>query len=358
MTMSRGKTGRLLAGVIIVSSLVLGDGYVSAAPPDNTIYACVNTGQSRLMRYLNYAGGDRCTAQEQLIWWNKAGADGADGPQGLQGPAGADGVNGADGAVGATGPQGETGATGPQGETGPAGAAGATGPAGAVGMNYRGVFQAFWSPAQGVRYFARDVVRSQNALWFATANVPATCSNNGGFFSCLNGAPGQDPAWVQIVQDGATGATGPAGEPGVQGPKGDTGDPGPAGPNGGDGWLNEGLKHLTADGTYQTVMTRSALPAGLYMVIVTIEANTTATSPAAAVRCFLDTVPSDGAFRGDVVDLAAPANASGIVRQTMTGARSINTGTVAVQCKTGNDPALKAVTAGRMIITRVASMTS
>jgi hypothetical protein len=98
------------------------------APPDNTIYGCINA--KDVLRVVS--ASTACGPRETRINWAIAGPQGPAGPQGAvgphgpvgpQGPQGAPGLNGIDGPMGPQGPEGADGPMGPQGAQGPAGAA-------------------------------------------------------------------------------------------------------------------------------------------------------------------------------------------------------------------------------------------
>jgi hypothetical protein len=142
------------------------------------------------------------------------GAQGDPGPPGPTGPKGDKGDKGDVGATGSAGPQGTTGTTGPKGDKGDPGSTGTQGTTGAQGTTGS-------TGPQG---------------------------------------PKGDP--------GATGTTGPAGSTGPQGPQGDPGPTGPTGPAGADSTVPgpAGPAGPTgapgSTGTWSTVASAAALPAG------------------------------------------------------------------------------------------------
>ena len=155
-----------------------------------------------------------------------AGPAGAAGPPGPTGPTGPAGTAGPPGPTGPTGPAGTAGPPGPTGPAGPAGAAGPQGPIGfsgpvgpqgqaGTGFNFRAAFDST------ATYAAYDVVTFQGSTYLAKA-----ATNPG------DPAPGANPNWNLMAQQGAAGSPGATGAPGPSGPQGPMGFPGPAGPPG------------------------------------------------------------------------------------------------------------------------------
>jgi hypothetical protein len=220
----RTRMGRILATALLAALAVMSGSAVAAYADvlPGAIYACVNNSSGTI--HISSAGA-ACASNEVKLGWNSQGIQGIQGPKGDAGATGATGLQGPQGDVGPAGPQG------PKGDIGLTGATGTQGPKGDTG-------------AQG-----------------ATGPAGAT---------------------------GATGPAGPIGATGPQGAKGDTGAQGVRGPS--DAWrLFRGYgapEAIPTGGSWVTLSTTTAVPAGLYTVtgIVTIQ---TAEGPSKG-KCYLN----------------------------------------------------------------------
>ncbi|AFL87046.1 collagen triple helix repeat protein [Terriglobus roseus DSM 18391] len=145
------------------------------------------------------------------VWWQQIAAPGGLGAIGPAGPAGVAGP------VGPVGPQGLTGPTGPQGQP----------------IRFLGA----WS--NRASYVTGDAVFYRGSAYIA--------------MGAINGnAPGLDPLWSLLAQQGDTGAAGPQGPQGVAGVTGATGATGPVGATGAAGlrWLGSwdaAMGYVTGD---------------------------------------------------------------------------------------------------------------
>ncbi len=95
----------LIPALVVAAVVALAAGVGSAAIPDanGTFHACVwtstarSTGQVGKVRIIDLSKGQRCSASEAGITWNRTGVQG---PQGSQGPQGGSGPSGPQGAQG------------------------------------------------------------------------------------------------------------------------------------------------------------------------------------------------------------------------------------------------------------------
>ena len=107
----------MLVAVIAVG--IAAGGAAFAAIPDSTgkIEGCY-TKVAGILRVIDKAKQEKCTAYESSISWNQQGRQGPIGPAGPAGPAGRDGTLGPPGLDGAPGQQGEKGEQGDKGDKG------------------------------------------------------------------------------------------------------------------------------------------------------------------------------------------------------------------------------------------------
>jgi hypothetical protein len=127
------KSNLVAAAVGALVATVLAGGIAWAAiPGDGGVIQGCYLKIGGILRVVDTAKGQRCTALEVPLSWNQTGQPG---PQGLPGAAGQQGPQGEKGDNGDPGAQGPQGERGPQGEQGPAGPRGEAGPAGSGGVS-------------------------------------------------------------------------------------------------------------------------------------------------------------------------------------------------------------------------------
>jgi hypothetical protein len=225
----------LVVGLMVAALLVAAAGYVAAQ--DTVINGCYDkkTGVLRIV-----AAGTLCKNGETGIFWNQqgpkgdAGATGPQGPKGDTGAMGPQGPEGPKGADGATGPKGDTGPMGPEGPKGDKGDTGLTGDTGPMGPK----------GADGA-----------------------------------TGPQGPEGPKGDTGDQGATGPIGPMGPEGPQGPQG------PQGPKGDTGASNVYFTHQHNIPIPGPPMGFANLPAGKYLISVSVNLLNASPTAKADVTC-------------------------------------------------------------------------
>jgi hypothetical protein len=273
----------LVVGLMVAALLVAAAGYVAAQ--DTVINGCYDkkTGVLRIV-----AAGTLCKNGETGIFWNQQGpkgdtgatgpqgpkgdtgamgpqgpegpkgADGATGPQGKDGPQGPAGPQGDTGPMGPQGPQGKDGAMGPQGPEGPKGADGATGPKGDTGP-------------MGPEGPKGD--KGDTGLTGDTGPMGPKGADG------ATGPQGPEGPKGDTGDQGATGPIGPMGPEGPQGPQG------PQGPKGDTGASNVYFTHQHNIPIPGPPMGFANLPAGKYLISVSVNLLNASPTAKADVTC-------------------------------------------------------------------------